>query len=111
MEKRGHLKLLTGNEAVARGAYEAGVRVATAYPGTPSTEILENISIILKDKCLKIATAESCTGGLISHTFTNISGSSEFFDRGIVSYSNNAKIQLLDVSEDIFSDNTEEQTP
>ncbi|MCD4670806.1 MAG: indolepyruvate ferredoxin oxidoreductase subunit alpha [Actinomycetia bacterium] len=37
-------KLLTGNEAIARGAYEAGVRVATAYPGTPSTEILENIS-------------------------------------------------------------------
>jgi len=37
-------KLLTGNEAIARGAYEAGVKVATAYPGTPSTEILENIS-------------------------------------------------------------------
>lgn len=35
--------LLTGNEAIARGAFEAGVRVATAYPGTPSTEILENI--------------------------------------------------------------------
>ncbi|HEX9919903.1 MAG TPA: indolepyruvate ferredoxin oxidoreductase subunit alpha, partial [Candidatus Methylomirabilis sp.] len=34
--------LLSGNEAVARGAYEAGVRVATAYPGTPSTEILES---------------------------------------------------------------------
>ena len=44
MGKRGHLKLLTGNEAVAQGAYEAGVRIATAYPGTPSTEILENIS-------------------------------------------------------------------
>lgn len=37
-------KLLSGNEAVARGAYEAGVRVATAYPGTPSTEILETIA-------------------------------------------------------------------
>lgn len=37
-------KLLTGNEAIARGAYEAGVLVAAAYPGTPSTEILENIS-------------------------------------------------------------------
>ncbi len=37
-------KLLTGNEAVARGAYEAGVTVAAAYPGTPSTEILENIA-------------------------------------------------------------------
>ena len=37
-------KLLTGNEAIARGAYEAGVRVACAYPGTPSTEILENLA-------------------------------------------------------------------
>lgn len=36
-------ELLTGNEAVARGAYEAGVRVCAAYPGTPSTEILENM--------------------------------------------------------------------
>lgn len=36
-------QLLSGNEAIARGAYEHGVRVATAYPGTPSTEILENV--------------------------------------------------------------------
>lgn len=36
-------ELLSGNEAIARGAYEYGVRVATAYPGTPSTEILENV--------------------------------------------------------------------
>jgi indolepyruvate ferredoxin oxidoreductase alpha subunit len=36
--------LLSGNEAVARGAYEAGVRVAAGYPGTPSTEILESIA-------------------------------------------------------------------
>jgi len=38
-------KLLTGDEAVARGAWEAGVKVAAAYPGTPSTEILENIAL------------------------------------------------------------------
>ncbi len=37
-------KIMTGNEAIARGAYEAGCKVATAYPGTPSTEILENIA-------------------------------------------------------------------
>ena len=37
-------KLLLGDFAVARGAYEAGVRVASAYPGTPSTEITEEIS-------------------------------------------------------------------
>ncbi|MBQ6614779.1 MAG: indolepyruvate ferredoxin oxidoreductase subunit alpha [Thermoguttaceae bacterium] len=36
-------KLYSGNEAIARGAYEAGVKVASGYPGTPSTEILENI--------------------------------------------------------------------
>lgn len=37
-------KLLTGNEAVTRGAYEAGITLAAAYPGTPSTEILENMA-------------------------------------------------------------------
>ena len=37
-------ELMTGNEAVARGAYEAGLVFASAYPGTPSTEILENLS-------------------------------------------------------------------
>lgn len=37
-------ELLSGNEAIARGAYEAGVKVAAAYPGTPSTEILENVA-------------------------------------------------------------------
>ena len=35
--------LLSGNEAIARGAYEAGVRVCSAYPGTPSTEIFEQL--------------------------------------------------------------------
>jgi indolepyruvate ferredoxin oxidoreductase alpha subunit len=37
-------KIMTGNEAIARGAYEAGCTVAAAYPGTPSTEVLENIA-------------------------------------------------------------------
>ena len=38
------MKLLSGNEAIALGAYHAGVRVAAAYPGTPSTEILESLA-------------------------------------------------------------------
>lgn len=42
-------KLLTGNEAIARGAWEAGIRFASAYPGTPSTEILENIALYKED--------------------------------------------------------------
>jgi len=60
-------------------------------------EILLKISNTLKKNKLKIATAESCTGGLIAHTLTNISGSSDYFDRGIISYSNNSKKELLDV--------------
>ena len=36
--------ILLGNEAIARGAYEAGVKVSSAYPGTPSTEISENLA-------------------------------------------------------------------
>ena len=42
-------QLMTGNEAIARGAYEAGVKYASAYPGTPSTEILENIALYKND--------------------------------------------------------------
>ncbi len=42
-------ELLSGNEAIARGAYEAGVTVAVGYPGTPSTEILENVVKYKKD--------------------------------------------------------------
>lgn len=42
-------KLMTGNEAIARGAWEAGVKYASAYPGTPSTEILENAALYKDD--------------------------------------------------------------
>ena len=64
--------------------------------------LLKKVSDLLKEKKLTVATAESCTGGLISHTLTNISGSSDYFDRGIVSYSNEAKIELLAVPQDIL---------
>lgn len=63
-------------------------------------DILERISKILEDFTdmkIKIAIAESCTGGFISHMFTNISGASKVFERGIVCYSNQAKIDLLNV--------------
>ena len=51
-------KLMTGNEAIARGAYEAGVKYASAYPGTPSTEILENIALYKEDIKAEWATNE-----------------------------------------------------
>lgn len=51
-------KLMTGNEAIARGAYEAGVKFASAYPGTPSTEILENVAMYKGDIVAEWATNE-----------------------------------------------------
>ncbi len=44
IQAAGEVRPLTGNEAIARGAWEAGVRVGSAYPGTPSTEIMENLA-------------------------------------------------------------------
>jgi nicotinamide-nucleotide amidase len=58
----------------------------------------EVIGKILTEKKLKLAIAESCTGGLICNRITNIPGSSNYFERGVVSYSNEAKIQLLGVN-------------
>jgi nicotinamide-nucleotide amidase len=59
---------------------------------------------ILKDRNMKLAVAESCTGGNVSNRLTNISGSSEYFDRGIVSYNNAAKVEVLKVNEDTLSE-------
>jgi PncC family amidohydrolase len=60
-------------------------------------KLVNKVSDELKKQKRTIATAESCTGGLLAHTLTNISGSSEYFDRGVISYSNEAKQDLLDV--------------
>jgi len=59
--------------------------------------ILKNVSDRLRKNNITVATAESCTGGLLAHTLTNISGSSEYFERGVVTYSNKSKMELLGV--------------
>jgi nicotinamide-nucleotide amidase len=53
---------------------------------------------------LKVATAESCTGGLVAGALTDIAGSSDVLDRGFVTYSNEAKQQMLGVPVDILRD-------
>lgn len=56
------------------------------------------IARILTRKGKTLAVAESCTGGLLSHRLTNISGSSKFFKLGVVTYSNDAKAKMLGIS-------------
>ena len=65
-------------------------------------DLLKKILCLLKKQKYTIATAESCTGGLLAHTLTNVSGSSSYFDRGIISYKNRAKTELLGVSEQML---------
>jgi len=67
-----------------------------------SSDIIDSVAELLTEKRLTIATAESCTGGLLGHVLTNISGSSSYFDRGIISYTNEAKHELLNVSEELL---------
>ncbi len=55
------------------------------------------VELLIKEK-MKLSTAESCTGGLIAQKITSVSGASECFDCGVVTYSNEQKIKLLGVS-------------
>lgn len=57
---------------------------------------------VCRDRGLTVATAESCTGGLVAASLTAIAGSSEIFDRGFVTYSNEAKMEVLGVSLDLL---------
>ncbi len=57
---------------------------------------------LLEERDLTISVAESCTGGSLANHLTNVSGSSKYFDRGVVCYSNAAKVEILKVDEDVL---------
>ncbi|MBS1162418.1 MAG: CinA protein [Burkholderiaceae bacterium] len=58
---------------------------------------VQSLADALRSRGWRLATAESCTGGLIAAACTQLAGSSDWFERGVVSYSNAAKTELLDV--------------
>ncbi len=64
--------------------------------------VAELADLLLKKRCL-LATAESCTGGLIAAACTDLAGSSAWFERGFVTYSNAAKVELLGVDADLIA--------
>ena len=98
------LSLRGEDEATVSGELdrvEAEIRqVMGTYIFAQGNESMEEVvGRLLVDRKLTLSLAESCTGGLIGHRITNVSGSSEYFQGGIVCYSNRAKIQLLGVKE------------
>ena len=62
-----------------------------------TAEIVQKAAVALRQRGWRLATAESCTGGLIAAACTELAGSSDWFERGFVSYSNAAKTELLGV--------------
>ena len=68
-------------------------------------QLSEKIGRALKARGATVTTAESCTGGWIAKSITDIAGSSAWFERGFVTYSNEAKSQMIGVSEATLRDN------
>jgi nicotinamide-nucleotide amidase len=64
------------------------------------TALASELGPALKAHQLKLTLAESCTGGMVAEAITRVAGSSAWFDRGFVTYSNQAKIDMLGVSSD-----------
>ncbi len=65
-----------------------------------TSHLEEQVGVVLRGRGLKLATAESCTGGLLASRLTDVPGSSDYFLGGIVSYAYEAKVALLEVSWD-----------
>ncbi len=62
------------------------------------TTLAIELGALLKTRNLSLVLAESCTGGMVAQAVTSVAGSSAWFDRGFVTYSNQAKIEMLNVS-------------
>jgi nicotinamide-nucleotide amidase len=77
--------------------------VGDALLGPCEVTLEELVGRLLKERGLTLAVAESCTGGLIGHRLTNVPGSSDYFLGGVVSYSNEAKHDVLRVPAEVLA--------
>jgi PncC family amidohydrolase len=66
----------------------------------PDQPLETQVGVLLRQLGWRLAVAESCTGGLVGHLLTNVPGSSDYFVGGVISYANEAKARLLNVSEE-----------
>jgi nicotinamide-nucleotide amidase len=91
------LRLVGSPEAIAQGREIAAARYPRELVSEDEASLEGTVVRLLKEQGKTLATAESCTGGLISHRLTEVSGSSEVFTHGFVTYANEAKRDLLGV--------------
>jgi nicotinamide-nucleotide amidase len=96
--------LTAENSQMLTDRAESAIRkkLGDAVYGVEGVEMEEVVGALLKQRRLTLAVAESCTGGLIGTRITNIAGSSGYFDRGAVVYSNLAKTEMLGVPADVI---------
>jgi nicotinamide-nucleotide amidase len=90
-------------ERLSRIEHEVDRRLGEFMVAKDNATLEEAVGELLRARGWHLAVAESCTGGLISQRITSVSGSSDYFDRGMVVYSNQAKHDLLGVSWDTLN--------
>ncbi|HIA91024.1 MAG TPA: CinA family nicotinamide mononucleotide deamidase-related protein [Candidatus Marinimicrobia bacterium] len=88
----------TDKDAVDQKVYEINVQAGKYIYGYDNDQLEEKVGQLLNANNLSISTAESCTGGLVGHRLTNVSGSSDYYHGGIISYSNSVKENNLGVA-------------
>ncbi|MBI1932877.1 MAG: competence/damage-inducible protein A [Ignavibacteriales bacterium] len=91
------------NERIFEVEQQIRSKVGRYIYGKDNQTLEEVVGKLLKERGLTLAVAESCTGGLISSRITNVSGSSKYFERSIITYSNGAKVELLGIDEDLIN--------
>jgi nicotinamide-nucleotide amidase len=100
-----HLSVRAGSEEQGRAALDAAASELVAALGavvfaTDAMRMEEVVGNLLRERRMWIATAESCTGGLLCSRLTDVPGSSDYVERGVVCYSNRAKTDLLGVPDE-----------
>ena len=104
-----HLTIQAASKATADAALDPAVRELEAVLG-PSVYSIDGRSLeqvvgdLLREHGMTIATAESCTGGLLASRLTDVPGSSDYVDRGVVCYSNRSKTDLAGVAEPVIAE-------
>jgi nicotinamide-nucleotide amidase len=94
----------TANAALDAATSEVQDLLGTDLYSTDGRTMEQVVGDLLRKSSLRIAVAESCTGGLLASRLTDVPGSSDYVERGIVAYSNDAKVELLGVPPEMIAE-------